>query len=212
VPRLAGMSSCLEGMGSSPGPGCGGDPIERCSRRGRAPALRPHASPGTAGVSPTGGLAGGRSSAGARAYNLRMAHEPSDPAAVVRSCLEHVPDLVAAWLFGSVVRGTATPRSDVDVGILLRQAPPRTLEGRFFAVAFSIEERLGRPADVVILNDAPVDLVHRVLRDGRLVLERDRSARIRFEARARREYFDLLPVLLHYRRMGAAPAAAERRR
>jgi hypothetical protein len=54
--------------------------------------------------------------------------------------------------------------------------------------------------------------VHRVLRDGRLMLERDRSARIRFEARARREYFDLLPVLLHYRRMGAAPAAAERRR
>lgn len=141
-----------------------------------------------------------------------MAREASDPAAVVRSCLEGVPDLVAAWLFGSAARGTATPRSDVDVGILLRRSPPRTLEGCFFDVAFAIEERLGRPADVVVLNDAPVDLVHRVLRDGRLVFERDRAARIRFEARARLEYLDLRPVLLHYRRMSARPSGAEHRR
>jgi hypothetical protein len=45
-----------------------------------------------------------------------------------------------------------------------------------------------------------VDLAHRVLRDGLLLLERDRSARIRFEVRARNEYFDLLPHLRRYRR------------
>lgn len=141
-----------------------------------------------------------------------MAYEAVDPAAVVRSSFEHLSDLVAAWLFGSAGRGTATPRSDVDVGLLLRASPPRTLEGCLFDVAFAIEERLGRPADVVILNDAPVDLVHRVLRDGHLVLERDRAARVRFEVRVRREYFDLLPVLRHYRRTSAAPAVAEERR
>ena len=33
-----------------------------------------------------------------------------------------------------------------------------------------------------------------------LILERDAEARIRFETRARNEYFDLLPHLQRYRR------------
>jgi predicted nucleotidyltransferase len=120
--------------------------------------------------------------------------------ALLADCMADVPGLVAAWLFGSTARGTASARSDLDVAVLLREAPPATLEGLLFDLQFALEERLGRRADVVVLNEAPVDLVHRVLRDGRLLLERDRSARIRFEVRARNEYFDLLPVLHQYRR------------
>jgi uncharacterized protein YutE (UPF0331/DUF86 family) len=44
---------------------------------------------------------------------------------------------------------------------------------------------------VVVLIRAPADLVHRVLRDGHLVL--DPAARIRFEVQRRNEYFDLAP-------------------
>ena len=63
------------------------------------------------------------------------------------------------------------------------------------------------PVQVVLLNDAPVDLVHRVLRDGELLLERDRAARIRFEVRARSLYFDLQPMLTEYRRRVLARSA-----
>ena len=56
-----------------------------------------------------------------------------------------------------------------------------------------------------MLETAPPDLVHRVLRDGVLVLEADRSRRVEFEVAARREYLDLVPVLEQYRR---APKAA----
>lgn len=55
------------------------------------------------------------------------------------------------------------------------------------------------------LNGAPADLVHRVLRDGVLVHEADRSGRIRFEVAKRNEYFDLLPILRRYRRLEGAP-------
>jgi hypothetical protein len=41
-----------------------------------------------------------------------------------------------------------------------------------------------------------------VLTDGRLVSGRNRSALIRFEVRARNEYFDLEPILRLYRRAG----------
>jgi hypothetical protein len=39
-----------------------------------------------------------------------------------------------------------------------------------------------------------------VLRDGVLLLDRDPSARVRFEVRSRREYLDVRPYLDRYRR------------
>jgi predicted nucleotidyltransferase len=110
------------------------------------------------------------------------------------------PDVVAAYLFGSWARGTAGSHSDVDVGVLYAPAPPPTLAGLPLDLQDRIERRLRRPAQVVVLNTAPAALVHRVLRDGRLLLDRDRAARIRFEVRARNEYFDLQPIAARYRR------------
>lgn len=128
-------------------------------------------------------------------------------------CLDRIErafpgSVVAVYLFGSEARGDAAPGSDVDLGILLAEAPAPTLEGRALDLAEALTVELGREADVVLLNDAPVDLVARVLRDGRLLVERDRSARIRFEVRARNEYFDLLPYLRRYRSAVLARAVA----
>ena len=113
--------------------------------------------------------------------------------------------MVTAYLFGSVARDAAGPRSDVDVAVLLADDPPRTLAGLRFDLEDDLREDLRLPVQLVVLNRASVDLVHRVLRDGKLVLDRDPSRRIAFEVRARREYFDLLPILRRYRRLEARP-------
>lgn len=118
--------------------------------------------------------------------------------------LQSQPQIAAAYLFGSVARGTATASSDVDVGILLEHAPPRTLERIPADLQDRLTEALGRPVDLIILNDAAPDLIHRVLRDGALILDRVPALRIRFEVRARNEYFDLLPILEEYRRPRAS--------
>lgn len=112
------------------------------------------------------------------------------------------PDVIAAYLFGSQARGTAREDSDVDVAILVKGEPAPTLEGLGMDVLADLERDLGRRVDLVVLNHAPTDLVHRVLCDGRLLLERDRSARIAFEVKARNEYFDMQPVLRRYRGQG----------
>jgi predicted nucleotidyltransferase len=117
--------------------------------------------------------------------------------------LERQPRLVAAYLFGSHGRGEATPSSDVDVAIWLERAP-RTFDEYPFELAADLEQALGKPVDLVVLNTAPSDLVHRVLSDGVLLIERDRSARVRFEVRARNDYFDMLPIRNAYRRRGGA--------
>src|SRR5947199_6399230 len=108
--------------------------------------------------------------------------------------------IAAAYLFGSVARGTAGPRSDVDVGILYSEDPPLTLKGMGLGLEGDLESLLRVPVQVVVLNHAPVDLVVRVLRDGKLLVDRDRSKRIRFEVKTRFEFWDLEPYLKLYRR------------
>lgn len=117
---------------------------------------------------------------------------------------EQPDDIVAAYLFGSVARGTATSRSDVDVAVLFASTPPPTLEGLPLELEEQIAQRLRMPTQVVVLNTAPADMIHRVLRDGVLLVDRSPSARIRFEVRARNEYFDLQPIRDRYRRPSRA--------
>ena len=114
----------------------------------------------------------------------------------------------AVYLYGSAARGDSRPGSDLDVAILFEQDPPRTLEGLHTAIADDLQAALGRPVDLVILNHASPDLVHRVLRDGILVCERNRSARVRFEVRLRNEYFDMEPIRSLYRRSAVQGTAA----
>ena len=61
---------------------------------------------------------------------------------------------------------------------------------------------LHRPdVDVVILNEAPPLLAHRVLSKGQLVFERSASARIRFQVMTANRYADLVPAFetyIHY--------------
>ncbi len=123
--------------------------------------------------------------------------------AKLRNVLETHPDVVVAYLFGSAGRGELRPSSDIDVAVLLAERSPghggTTLGALRPGLQADLQEALHRTVDLVILNHASPDLIHRVLRDGVLLAERDRSARIRFEVRSRNEYFDVLPFLTRYR-------------
>jgi predicted nucleotidyltransferase len=116
-------------------------------------------------------------------------------------------DAAAVYLFGSVARGEAGPDSDVDVAVLYGRPVNAGLAGLKLGLAGDLEARLGRRVDLVVLDHQPPDLVHRVLRDGLIVIENNRSARIRFEVSARNEYFDILPMLRRYRRQSEVRAA-----
>jgi len=109
------------------------------------------------------------------------------------------PDVIAAYLFGSMARGTNRPDSDADIAVLFDASPPRRLDGPRLNLEGDLEKVLGRPVDLVVLNDAPVDLRIRVLRDGRLLVDRARGTRIAFEVQTRNEAFDPEPVLQRYR-------------
>ncbi len=112
----------------------------------------------------------------------------------------HAEGVAAAYLFGSVARGSTHAASDVDVGVLFKEPPASTLSSRAMRLEGVLERELGLPVQLVALNTAPVDLAIRVLRAERLLLDGDSSARIRFEVKTRNEYFDLEPYLRRYRK------------
>lgn len=108
-------------------------------------------------------------------------------------------EVIAAYLYGSRARGTERESSDVDVGLLLTRPPEPVLGNVARRLEGELERATGLAVHAVVLNAAPVDLVHRVLRDGLLLLDRDPLARAAFEVRVRNEFFDLEPHLRRYR-------------
>lgn len=112
--------------------------------------------------------------------------------------------VIAAWLFGSEARGDTDFGSDVDIAIFVdRPRRPRSLDALPLTLQADLCQLVGRDVDVVVVDWAPYDLVHRVLRDGRLLVDRDRAARIRFEVDARNRFFDMQPLWRRYRRTGS---------
>lgn len=130
--------------------------------------------------------------------------EPAEIERAVRDAVATAPDeVLAVYLYGSRARGDASPRSDVDLGVLLRESSPGILGGVGPDLEGEIERAVALPVEVVVMNTAPSDLIHRILRDGILLLDRDRGARVRFEVQSRNEYFDLEPIRRLYRRLPA---------
>jgi predicted nucleotidyltransferase len=111
-------------------------------------------------------------------------------------------EIAAAYLFGSVARGTAGPGSDVGLGVLYSEA----MLWNESELAREIKELLGFPIQLVVLNEAWPELIIRIFRESRLLLEKNRSQRVQFEVQSRNEYWDFEPNLLLYREKNHVPA------
>ena len=105
-------------------------------------------------------------------------------------------DVAAVYLFGSRAAGRAHSRSDVDLAVILQ---PRHDAGERFRKRLDLMDdacsRLGTDAvDVIVLEDAPAVLGHRVLRSGRLIADRDPRRRVSVVESVLRRYLDEAPL------------------
>ena len=102
-------------------------------------------------------------------------------------------EVVAAYLFGSQARGQAGPLSDVDIAVLVKDEEPLLAQSLEYRLSLwnGLAALLNRDdIDVVLLNEAPLLLRHRVLRDGVLLDCKDDQLRVSFAACTLRDYLD----------------------
>ena len=134
----------------------------------------------------------------AQHYNCRMLAERPLPPDLERRLDELVriwrddPDLAAIYLFGSRAAGHAGPRSDVDLAVVLHEALDADARWRKrLELLTDACRRLGTDAvDVVVLEDAPTPLGHRVLKRGRLLSDTCPRRRAEVAERIMRQYLD----------------------
>ncbi len=94
-----------------------------------------------------------------------------------------------AYLHGSRVAQTARQNSDTDVAAWFGAGAPQ---------AYEVD--LPPDVDLLVLDNAPLELAGRVAHRGRLLFSDDEVARVRWEATTRKIYFDELPRLMRAHR------------
>jgi len=106
--------------------------------------------------------------------------------------------IAAAYLYGSVSRGTSTDLSDVDLAIVLEPGLDLHQRGSLLRRITMLMGRAcpGREFDIRCLEELPAAVAGRVVTEGVLVFERDPALRVAAEVRARMLYHDFLPFEL----------------
>jgi len=90
--------------------------------------------------------------------------------------------VVFAYLHGSRANNRARPTSDIDIAAYFGARQPQ-----------AFEVLLPSGVDLLVLDDAPLELAGRVAMHGRLLFETDRPTRVAWEATTRKIYLDELP-------------------
>ncbi|PKL62042.1 MAG: nucleotidyltransferase [Methanomicrobiales archaeon HGW-Methanomicrobiales-2] len=110
----------------------------------------------------------------------------------LRRCLTGREDVLLGYLYGSFLRHDGF--HDIDIGLLV-SGEREPYESYKYAMGIASDlERCITPRyeiDLRMLNDAPVEFQYEVVRTGHLLIARDESTRIAFEASVIAQFLDL---------------------
>jgi len=102
-------------------------------------------------------------------------------------------NILLTYLFGSQLRGKTGPLSDYDFAVFLSQKTSFPFKYKLKNKLLSILD--SKQVDLVILNDAPIELKYKIIATGKVIFQKNSIVRTEFEADTLSQYFDYLPVL-----------------
>lgn len=100
---------------------------------------------------------------------------------------ENFPNLVAIYIFGSIVLGTQREKSDIDIALMVKGVIPPMDR---INLETSLSNELKKDVDLIIFTDASPLLQHQILKYGYLIYEADPKERVKQEVFSRRQYLD----------------------
>ncbi len=128
---------------------------------------------------------------------------PSNYIELLTGRLSALPEVRLAYLFGSRASGSARATSDLDVAVLVDEQladDPGEIKSTLRRLVGELSGEISSTLlDIVLLNNAPILLCHRVLRDGLMLYARDEVERIQFAFHTIRDFCDMEPRLTEHR-------------
>ncbi len=118
---------------------------------------------------------------------------------LVTSVLKDREKILFAYLYGSFARSEENDKSDIDIGIYLKDHNHE----KFYPerLASKLEKVVDRDVDVRVLNGRNLVFLHQVLKNGQLLFCRDEKMRVAFETDVYDKYLDIKYYLDIYNRM-----------
>lgn len=119
---------------------------------------------------------------------------------ILSGLIESRDDILFAYIFGSFASKDSF--DDIDLGIFVKEeSVPSRLK---LKLELELEENLQTavhvPADVRVLNSAPLTFVYNVLKSGFVIVDKDKSLRADFEGLICKKYFDFSYLRKEYLR------------
>jgi predicted nucleotidyltransferase len=103
--------------------------------------------------------------------------------------LQSYDDVLFAYLFGSLAKGSAAPLSDVDIAVYLSERD--NYSEKKVEILGSLNDIMETDKiDLVILNTAPLSLEMKILENKTILVDKDTFFRHRYESIVIRKYLD----------------------
>ena len=103
--------------------------------------------------------------------------------------LESHPKVIFSYLFGGLAKGSPLPLSDVDIAVFLKKGV-NIAENKLEILGELIDILQTDEIDLVVLNTANLPLVMNILRNKKIIVDKDPFSRHVFESMMMRKYFD----------------------
>lgn len=108
-------------------------------------------------------------------------------------------DILFAYLFGSAVQEKTNYESDVDLAVYLDEKKVDDLFKKRLSLIEKIQSILKKPTEVVILNEIKsIFFKFVIIKEGKVIFERDHGKRVDFELKTMQEYYDFQPFIKAY--------------
>jgi len=121
---------------------------------------------------------------------------------IIRKKLKHYftkkEEILFAFLFGSIANDKTTGISDIDIAVMLNESKidktknPYGYKAELLAKLISVLSF--DDIDLIILNDAPLLLKHRIVQSGREIYTKDEKLSAEFCVKVMEQYLDLKPA------------------
>jgi uncharacterized protein len=119
----------------------------------------------------------------------KLPKDISDRIQYASQYLEKRKDVIFAYLFGGLAKGAATPLSDVDIAVYLDEGVD-CIEAKLDILEDLIDILNTDEIDLIVLNQSSLPLSMNVIRNNRLIVDKQPFTRHAHDSLVMRKYFD----------------------